>query len=206
MNKITFAFISFLLFSFAGFSQEPVHIGFKGGLNFASVVGGDAPNDISGRIGFHAGFLAEFYVSRSFGVQGELMFSEQGFRFDEDVNGDGSEEEIQVNLNYINIPVLAKYYITDNFTVAIGPQIGVNIGAQQEIINSPVGAGNEREDLDIFETFDFSGVVGLEYKSNDGFFGQLRGTLGAISVFKAIDGLDNDTRNLVIQISGGFRF
>ena len=135
-----------------------------------------------------------------------MLFSEQGFRFDEDVNGDGSKEELQINLNYINLPVLVKYYITDEFTAILGPQIGVNIEGQQEIINSPIGAGNERENLDLFNTLDFGGVIGLEYKSKEGFFAQGRYIIGAISVFKSIEGQTVDVRNSVFQLSAGFQF
>ncbi len=206
MNKNSIVITALMLLSYIGFSQEPVHIGFKGGVNFASVVGGDREESVFGRVGFHAGFLAEFYVSRSFSIQGEVLFSEQGYRYEEDVNDDGSKEELQVNLNYINFPAMIKYYITDNFTAVLGPQLGVNVQGQQEIINSPIGAGNEREDLDLFNVIDFSGVLGLEYKSDDGFFGQVRYSIGAISVLKSIDGLSNDTRNSVFQIAGGFRF
>ena len=206
MNKNTLFFTLLFGFSWIIQAQEPVHIGFKGGLNFANVVGGDINDEASGRIGFLAGFSAEFYVSRSFSLQGEVLYAEQGFRFDQDSDGNGEEEELQINLNYVHFPILVKYYITNNFSATLGPQIGIKILGQSEILDSPVGAGNEREELAEFNTIDFAGSAGLCYLFEEGFFIESRYTMGVTSIFKSIEGFTSDVRNSSIQVAAGFRF
>jgi len=54
------------------------------------------------------------------------LFSTQGTTI-EGYDGDSNNN---VKLNYLNIPVLAKYYITDAFSVEAGPQIGLLLSAK----------------------------------------------------------------------------
>jgi len=208
MNNTMRLVLACFVFSLAVNAQEPAVIGFRGGLNFSNIVGGDVQESPKSRIGFQAGFLAEFYLSRSLGVQGEILYSEQGFNNAMDTNGDGTDEEVQFNLNYVNLPIMLKYYITNNFCVALGPQIGVNVTSKLEIINGPIGAANERENLENLEFLDFSAGVGLSYKFDEGFFFQGRYLLGItpIRIFEIPDGETLDIRHSVFQVSAGFRF
>ncbi|SHG53065.1 porin family protein [Flavobacterium johnsoniae] len=122
MKKIILAAIAVMAFSFA--NAQETRFGVKGGLNI-STVGGDARN-VSSLVGFHVGGFAEIKIIEKLAIQPELLFSTQGAK--EKFAGD----KYNTNLNYINVPVLAKYYITKQFTVEAGPQIGFLVSAKSD--------------------------------------------------------------------------
>src|SRR6476620_11456259 len=117
MKRIFLVAIAVMAFGFTNAQQT--RFGIKGGLNVSTVVGGDVDNTKS-LVGFHVGGLAEIHVVEKFFIQPELLYSTQGTKIDGPFGTDGD-----VKLNYLNIPVLAKYYFIENkFSVEAGPQLG----------------------------------------------------------------------------------
>src|SRR5687768_4209669 len=113
MKKVFLSF--FLAASFYGASAQ-VQFGVKAGANLATLTGDDV-EDVKSKIGFNAGVFAEIPVSEQFSVKPELVYSLQGAKSD----GDG---DAKINLSYINLPILAKYNISEGFFAEAGPQIG----------------------------------------------------------------------------------
>ena len=74
--------------------------------------------------GFNIGVLAGFEISEKFSVQPELLYSAQGAKED---GGDG-----ELKLDYINIPVMAKFYVAEGFSLEAGPQVGFLMSAKSE--------------------------------------------------------------------------
>ena len=87
-------------------------------------------------------FLEIKKASSAFSFQAELLYSEQGA----DLNSNILNEEI--NLDYLQAPLLVKFRVFEIFNLHIGPQLG--------FLTNEVGTEN-------FETkdFDFSGVAGV---------------------------------------------
>jgi hypothetical protein len=104
-------------------SQE-IKLGIKGGINFASVSGNYTakPETVTA---FNFGVLAEIPITEKFSFQPEALFSGQGFAINKDV----------VALNYLNIPLMGKYYVTKGLSLEAGPQIGFLLSAKQESVN-----------------------------------------------------------------------
>lgn len=152
--------------------------GVKAGVNFAGFTGSDA-DGFSGMAGFHAGILKEFVIFDKLSLQPELLYSMQG------ADIEGTDEEHK--LDYLLLPVLAKYYIVDKFNVHLGPQAGY-------LINES-GTGTDSE------KFDFSIVGGLEYEITKTFFVQGRYCLGLTDIAE-----DADIKNSVIQAAVGLKF
>lgn len=161
MKKIILTAIAVAAFSFANAQQT--RFGVKGGLNLSTVVGGDV-DDTKTLVGFHLGGFAEINIVEKFFIQPELLFSAQGTKVDGGFGGD-----VDFKLNYLNIPVLAKYYIVDNkFSVEAGPQLGVLLSAKAE-----------GEDIkDFTRSVDFGFNIGAGYNFTDNLAVGLRYTIG----------------------------
>lgn len=181
-------------------------IGVKGGVNFASF-SGDGYNafDNSGRTSFNAGVVAELPVAMNFAIQPEIMYSGQGFKFKNTGSGD-----VSLDLDYINIPVLAKYYFLDGFYAVAGPQLGFNINSKIKN-NADFGnvSGDSQRNLDDsnFKDLEFGINVGLGYKLPSGFFVDARYIIGLTDVYDNGNlPVNLDAKNAVFQASIGYMF
>jgi len=196
-------------------SQE-LRIGAKAGVNFASV-GGDFTDDYDGRTSFHIGGVVEIPISEKFAIQPELLYSGQGAKSEYDASfGDsiviGKEK---FKLDYINIPIMAKYYIFDGLSVEAGPQFGILISAKNEYEESGFEGDESGEDdvKDFYNTLDIGLVFGSSYRLNNGVFFSARYVIGLTDItddndidFGPLDIDGYKQRNSVIQLSAGFSF
>lgn len=132
MKKLMVAVIAMFIGTTA-FSQS-IDFGIKAGANFASI------SDVAGtsnKTGFHAGAFAAIKYSK-IGIQADLLYSQQGTKFK---FGD-------FDLDYVNVPVVVKYYLIQGLNVQLGPQFGF-------LVNDSVPSGSDMNSMDV------SGVAGL---------------------------------------------
>ncbi|MGB3607396.1 MAG: porin family protein [Psychroserpens sp.] len=208
MKKL-FLCAALAVFGFSNVGAQDVTFGAKAGVNFASF-GGDL-EDLDGRTSFHLGVVAEFAISEKFSVQPELLFSGQGAgaEFSETFFGETISSETTFNLSYLNLPIMAKYYVADGFSLEAGPYVGFLIGGESEETFSGGGeSGSETEDsTELFKGLDFGLGVGTSYKLESGLFFSARYNLGLADITDADDGDDAPKiNNNVIQISVGYFF
>ena len=123
MKKIILAAIAVMAFSFA--NAQETRFGVKGGLNLTTFAGGNYW-DAKSLVGFHVGGFAEIKIIERLSIQPEVLFSTQGAKLEDGL------DDFDAKLNYINIPVLAKFYVTKQFTVEAGPQLGFLVSAKHE--------------------------------------------------------------------------
>jgi Outer membrane protein beta-barrel domain len=97
MKKLFFATVA--VFAFGISNAQEARFGAKGGVNFSNF-GGDA-DDADMKVGFAIGGFAEVKFSDKFAVQPELLFTLLGAK----------RRDIYANLNYIAIPLMAKYFV-----------------------------------------------------------------------------------------------
>ncbi|PSG88572.1 porin family protein [Aurantibacter aestuarii] len=222
MKKITFLVV-LMCFPYLINAQKetsaPLSVlgGLKGGLNVATIAG-EGDSDVTSRISFHLGFFAEFPVSSKFSFQPELLFSSQGARentfIQTNINGfpTFAKSDIILRLNYINVPVLAKYYLADRFSIEVGPQVGFLITARAEFENEDEQFTIKGEDsvIDNFKTIDFGAVFGLGFKVTEKVNFSIRYNLGLSNIYKGEelneDASEIEFRNRVFQFSLGFNF
>ncbi|OOG68887.1 porin family protein [Flavobacterium sp. A45] len=181
MKKIILSAVAVLAFGFT--NAQGVKFGVKAALNVSTLTGD--VDDASSLVGFQVGGFAEIKVSEKFAVQPELMFSTQG----------SESEGENFNLDYINIPVMAKYYVAKSFSVEAGPQIGFLVSAEYE-----------GEDVkDFVSSTDFSFNFGAGYDFTENLSAGLRYNLGLTNVYD-VDISDDSVKNGVFSVSLGYKF
>lgn len=119
--------IGFVLMTTQGFSQtfmsslwSRLHFGLKAGANYSDFR--DADFDTEGLVGFHAGGIVAFDITKNFMVQEEFLFSTQGAKVKKDLFG---KEDLQIS--YITIPILLRYRTNMGLYIEAGPQAGMLI-------------------------------------------------------------------------------
>jgi len=131
-------------------NAQKIKLGAKAGLNFAFITG-DNTGDLDPNTDFHFGILAEIKIADKFSLQPEVLYSGQGF----DTN---IESERSIALNYLNIPLMGKYYVSKRFSLEAGPQIGFLLSTR----------GGTIIDKDNFSTTDFGVNLGVGYQLDNG--------------------------------------
>lgn len=139
----------FLLFVMAGCftaANAQVKFGGKAGLNISDASGEDAEGG-KAKAGFHIGALAELPIAGKFSVQPELVFSMQGAK----------DDDVKMNLNYLNLPILAKYTFIKGLSVQSGPQVGFLLSAKAK------ADGGKHDMKEYFKKVDVSWVFAASY-------------------------------------------
>ncbi|WP_299436042.1 porin family protein [uncultured Aquimarina sp.] len=173
--------------------EDPLYAraGFKGGVNYSSIIGDADGTDA--RVRVHLGVVVEYPISSKFFLQGELLYSAQGYKLDV------ADQEQKISLNYISLPIIAKIYVTESISLETGPQFGLlaNVGNEDIADDDPF--------FDSFNSFDISWGVGAGYKLESGLFFQLRYNLG-LSNINDTSIIDVTNQNSVAQLSIGYLF
>ena len=171
--------------------EEGIVIGVKGGLNMSNFMGDI--KDQSMRTSIHLGLLAEIIVSDNFSVQPELLYSGQGSTYTGPNPGFA-----RTKLDYLTVPVLGKFGLTDKLSFEAGPQLGFLVSAKTKTNTS-------NDKIEGVKTLDFGLNAGLEYELSSGVIFQGRYNLGLTDT-----GLTGDSNkrasNSVIQFSIGYLF
>jgi hypothetical protein len=151
------------------FAQTPhVQFGLKAGVNIASL-NEENGVDLNSRAAFHVGGLAHIHVSRHFAVQPEIYYSGQG----------GKDEDEEIKLGYLNMPVLLQYMTGNGLRLQTGPQVGILLSAKDED-----EVDNITFDIkDQLKSVDFSWSFGASYQiPNSGLGLDARYNLGITNI------------------------
>lgn len=184
-------------------ADRSLSFGVKGGVNFATVTGGENFNTPDSRTSFHVGLVGEMPVADIFSLQLEALYSGQGFQTD--IRGtDGDKAEWQ--LDYINVPVLAKFYIVKGLSVEAGPQFSFLVNEEFDY-NPNSGDGDIDPNNSAFDAknFEFGVAGGLTFQTEFGLFATGRYNYGFTEIFKKESGF-GDAHNSVFQIGVGYKF
>ncbi|MGJ8666071.1 MAG: porin family protein [Patiriisocius sp.] len=210
MKKILLV-VAVAVFGTSSIIAQELKLGAKAGVNFAKLTGDDL-EDADGRTGFHIGFVAEIPLSEKFAVQPELIYSQQGLQQKDEVSIFGFTRTIEskLKLDYINVPIMAKYYFVEGFSVEAGPQIGINVKAEAQTIQTG-GDSETDETLDVSDnisTIDLGVGGGLAYQLPMGVFFQARYIIGLSNVNdddnEGVFGDDFTNSNLSLSV--GYKF
>lgn len=187
--KKCIVFVVIVICGYTITNAQDVRFGAKLGLNLSTL----PPELTESRTSFHLGGVAEISISDVFSAQPELLYSGQGSK-----DQDDSDDNEVFRLDYLTLPVLGKYYVTDAFSIEAGPQLGFLLSAEVE---------DNGETADIKEntkSTDFGFAFGAGYKLENGLNFSLRYSFG--SNVNDIDEDPEEFKNRVFQISVGYFF
>ena len=106
------------------------------------------------------------------------------------------------HMNYINIPVMFKFYVIPQLSIDLGPQLGVNVYHKATDKWKLLGQEHkETSELNGVKSIDFGVGLGLTYNIANDVFVQGRYTMGLTDVFDHHSGKNGNA-----QIAIGYRF
>jgi hypothetical protein len=185
MKKLLILVLTVLLSSQA-FSQG-LDFGIKAGVNFSTLT--DATG-LDNRTGFVAGLFIGGKLGDTFGIQADLLYSQQGAEFNAG----------NFDLNYINVPIVLKYFVTDKFHIHAGPQFGVLIDENAQTVLGTVIDKIGTKDTDV------SAVVGAGLDLPFGIRLDGRYSFGLTDVPDDFEKGITKGKNSVITLSVGYSF
>lgn len=178
----------------AGAAQaQSARFGVKAGASLTSFTGKDS-DGAKNKFGFNGGVMANFALNDMFSIQPEVLYSMKGSK------ADGSNDG-QFNLNYIDVPVLAKIATGETgLFFELGPQIGFLAAAKAKSNSLSVDV------KDSFNSVDFGYAAGLGFQAANGPMVGLRYNGGFTNIGKASAGTDGNVKNSAFQLYVGFLF
>ena len=166
----------------------------KAGINISKVTNSDSKT----KVGLVAGVEAEYGIAENFGLQFGVLYSMQG---DKPKVGSGSEK-----LDYINIPIMAQYYVIPGLAIKAGVQPGFLVRAKNkwDYENGGIAVHTDADIKDACNKVDLSIPVGISYEYKS-FVLDARYNIGLTKVYKS-DYSDKSCRNSVFAITLGYKF
>ena len=190
------------LMSMGAFAQEAGEMFVKpmvGGT--LSTITGDGSNNAKFRLGLVAGAEFGYMVADQFGVTAGALFSMQG------ANSKDTDytKDVSTTLTYVNIPILANYYIIPGLAVKAGIQPGFLLSAKQKASEKINGTWVDFDESSTegLKKLDLSIPLGVSYEFSD-FVIDARYNLGLTNM------IDNDHSNIsqknsVIMLTVGYK-
>lgn len=169
------------------------YFGPKFGFNVASLSNGWLDKS---KFSFAAGGFAEFKFDPKMSFLVELLYSRQG---------DGDKEhgtKYRMRMNYLNIPLMGKYYFYKNFSAHFGPQIGILLNSKSKMKD---GGTEVKTDIDDTNAFELGLNFGVGYDFDWGLAVTARYGLGLTNVLDK-DAWGEKHKNRVFQLAVGWRF
>jgi len=196
MKKVLFI-LAIAIAATGSVNAQDVKIGAKVGLNLANITGDFDGDDLDAKTGFNLGVFAEISLSDKLIFQPELLFSTQGAKSEE------TNYNYSLKLNYLNIPLMIKYAVTDKFALELGPQVGFLLSANEEETFNGETASDEEDVKDYFKSIDFGLNFGASFDVSEKIIIGARYNLGLSNIS---DIEDINVKNSLFSLSVGYRF
>ena len=170
------------------------------------VTGANSTENANFMVDFAVGVEAEYGLAEKFSLAAGILYSRQGCDFGEFKGSFGYTtvgwDKNQNKLGYLNIPIVANYYIAKGFAIKAGIQPGFLLSAKRKIDGIGDTPSEDIDFKDACNSFDLSIPLGLSYETDnvviDG-----RYNLGVTKINK--EG-DDSMKNSVIQFTIGYKF
>ena len=196
----------------ATFAQQRFTAGPRIGLNLSNYWGN--ADNMNFKPGIAAGAFLMYSSLNHFGISADVMYSQRGAKYD-----DGRTYRFTQHVNYLEVPVVARYFLTlaGNFrpNVFVGPSLGIKLNAKRtngERINGAdtnINADNTSD----FNSLDLGATGGFQLNWGTGhrqhFLVDARYTLGLSNVQSNLPNLwerHNSLYNSTITVTLGYGF
>lgn len=198
MKKLFLA-LSVALISMGAMAQ--VEFGVKAGFDLTNFWGEDLPHGM--KPSYQAGLFMEYHFNDKVSIAPEVVFASQGgkFKIGKDLFGINVEAlglkdvDMTFNTNYVNVPIMFKYYATPSLSIDLGPQVGFNVYSKIS------GEGQSFDVKKNTKTVDFGVGLGATYHVTENLFVQGRYTMGLTNAFD-----QGDMKNGNLQLALGYEF
>ncbi len=181
-------------------SAQTRKAGIKGGLNVSNLYV-DNVNDENPRYGFNAGVFGQAYSTKTFALQVELLYDTKGSRtiYDGIVY-----QEVDYNLNYLTLPVLAIFKIGESAEIELGGYAGYLLNANISYSGN-LGSGVDKIDKSNLKSMDYGLVGGFALNFGMTTVGvRYNYGLAKIAESNAAKSLIGDSKNSCAQVYIGF--
>ena len=176
MKNLKTNLLSLILLSLSTFSFAQMEYGVKGGVGLSNttIVHGVSKE----RVGFLAGGVAKYQLTtrnENHYLQAEVLYTTQG---EYSLYKEGGDK-YKAFLNYINIPIMYKYYFDDqgkDFFVEGGPQLGFKVSEKFDV-------GEPESENNIPKSFDLAFNIGGGYSIDRKYEINLRCQYGLIDTY-----------------------
>lgn len=188
-------------------ASAQVKFGAKVGLDLTNYWGKETNHSIL--LNYQAGLLMEYKFHPHFAVAPEVVFAAQGGKSYGKVTqynpkGKLDADYLTYRTNYINVPVMLKYYLAQDFSLDCGPQVGFNVYSKY------TGVSGKAEDCKSWtNAVDLGLGMGCTYSLDEHMFMQVRYTMGLTKVFDDSCGgviIPDYRKNGNIQLAFGAKF
>ena len=173
----------------------------KAGINISTITG-DGPQ--KSKVGFVGGAEFEVGLAEKFGLDFGLLYSMEGCKYPaaDFVNfyipgaGNLVDGNANFNFDYINIPILAQYYLAKGFAIKAGLQPAFNVRHKVSYNGESVNSKDLGMDVN---AFNLSIPVGLSYEYKS-FVLDVRYNIGVTKIVK-----DEKGNNSTFAITLGYK-
>ncbi len=142
-----------LIFSLSSFSQG-VNFGIKGGASINKITGKSFKEEFT--YGYHIGAYVTIKLSDKLGLQPEVLLNQINTDTSSTFSSIYQFNKINnIKLKYLSIPLLLNYNVSNLLALQAGPQFGVLIDQDKDILQNGEQA---------FKNGDFSMIGGLQLK------------------------------------------
>ena len=199
MKKIFFSIIALTAVTVSSVSAqafEGFSFGPKAGVNISSI------SDAKARVGLTAGGFVEYGFNNWLSVSADVLYSRQKFQHKVGLFGGSGYTVREFTLDYLNVPVMANFYVWKGLALKTGLQPGLLLGAHNY----------DNESIkDKLRSFGFSVPVGISYSFNFGLIIDARCNLGITKLGNGNYNGDNlspayNARHIVLSVTLGWRF
>jgi hypothetical protein len=123
--------------------------GIKGGINFSKFIGDDAdlgPIDVTREFTttFAIGGYLTFGINEQFSIRPETYYSVKGCLYKE---SKGKDEKLTISMSYIDIPVLGVFQLVEDFSLFVGPSLGIYLSGETKFEAYGQSETSDLEDL-----------------------------------------------------------
>lgn len=188
----------------------------------ASIISNAIEHKSRYKAGLVCGVDFDYQLSQQLSLSLGAVYSQQGCRYGNDKTLTSTVGEAHnylgfsnasTQLHYLNIPLLANFYLTDNFAVKAGVQVGFNLSGKMKYTETPYSV-NEDGDV-VYEPqidynldtdskkVDISIPVGVSYEYENVII-DARYNIGLARI-NEIEGIKGP-KNQVFQFTVGYRF
>ena len=228
MKKLQIILIVILLTAFcftSGFSQDkPLKFGPRLGTALTLTNADISGLDLQPRFVLNFGAFVEYWASRSFGFQGDLLYNKKGAKWNQSMSAGGYSASVDLiwSFDYLSIPIYGKAAFGNKTRLYLlfGPEFSFLLSAKQKVelssnISSAMNISDESDVKDSMKSFElaFGFGLGIEIPVSQSLimFIDSRSSVSLTGIFKEVPTgyatvSDESIRNIIGALNIGLIF